>query len=88
MNKEKQAQGHWITRKSDVLGGKPIIRGTRVSVEVIVSYVVNARTAKDSLSLIKRDYPSLNNQQIEAAMSYSRASIGQVGDNLAHFSNP
>lgn len=48
------------------LGGKPRIRGTRMSVDVINSYLSSGCDVED----IKKDYPHLTKKQIKAAMDY------------------
>lgn len=55
-----------IISHKDFLGGKPRIRNTRMSVDVISSYLASGYGIKD----IKRDYPNLTNKQIEAAIDY------------------
>jgi len=55
-----------IVESQDVLGGKPRIDGTRISVGTIISYFINGYSIHD----IKRDYPHLTDEQIEAAREY------------------
>jgi uncharacterized protein (DUF433 family) len=60
-----------IDRNKKILGGKPIIKGTRISVDLITSYLVNGYDIQD----IKRDYPFLTNEQIQEAIEYADRSI-------------
>jgi uncharacterized protein (DUF433 family) len=53
----------------DILGGTPVIAGTRVPVHDVAASV----EADISLSRIARAYPSLNAEQIELASLYARA---------------
>ena len=55
-----------IVKTKSVLGGKPRISGTRISVDLIVSYVSSGYGIKE----IKRDYPHLTREQIAAALAY------------------
>ena len=55
-----------IVSNKEIFGGKPIIRGTRISVDLIGSYLNAGRSIGD----IKRDYPHLSDQEIKAALDY------------------
>jgi uncharacterized protein (DUF433 family) len=64
MNKE------WKTRISideNILAGKPIIKGTRISVELILELLANGWTHKQILD----NYPQLTREDIEAALRYA-----------------
>jgi len=56
-----------ITRDSRMMGGKPCIRGMRVTVGTIVGLVAAGRTNDDIL----RDYPYLEAADITEALSYA-----------------
>ena len=51
-----------------ILGGKPVIAGTRISVELILDRVASGMSVKDIL----KDYPHLTSKQVQAAISYAR----------------
>ncbi|MBF0121139.1 MAG: DUF433 domain-containing protein [Desulfobacterales bacterium] len=56
-----------ITTNSKILGGKPIIKGTRISVEFILELL-----ASDvSESEILQDYPHLSKEDISACLRYA-----------------
>jgi uncharacterized protein (DUF433 family) len=55
-----------ITRNPEVLGGKPIIRGTRIAVDLVVGWV----TSGVSIEQILDDYPNLMREDIEAALAF------------------
>lgn len=55
-----------ITTSKDIFGGKPVIKGTRVSVNVISDYI----SAGYSICDIEKDYPNLTRKQIIAALKY------------------
>lgn len=56
-----------ITRDPDVMGGKPCIRGLRVTVGTIVGLLAARRTPEEIL----RAYPYLEPEDIDAALSYA-----------------
>lgn len=55
-----------IVSKKDIFGGKPIIKGTRISVDLIGDYLNFGKSVKD----IKRDYPNLSDKEIKSALDY------------------
>ncbi len=55
-----------ITQDNQVLGGKPVIKGTRISVDIIGSYIANNMGVVD----IRFAYPHLTDRQIQAALHY------------------
>ena len=56
-----------ITRDSAVMGGKPCIRGMRVTVGTVVGLVAAGRTRDEIL----REYPHLVAEDIAEALTYS-----------------
>jgi uncharacterized protein (DUF433 family) len=60
-----------ITSKPEIFGGKPIIRGMRISVELILSLLAQGETVEAILA----DYPSLTRTDIQACLAYARAVI-------------
>lgn len=61
----KQTQ---IISDPKILGGKPVIAGTRISVELILDRVASGM----SMGEILKDYPHLTDKQIQAAISYPK----------------
>lgn len=55
----------------EVLMGKPVIRGTRISVEIIVRKLSEGLTEADLLDA----YPRLVREDIHAALAYAAASL-------------
>lgn len=47
--------------------GKPIIKGTRISVYDVLSWLSNGMTRKEIIT----DYPELNETQINACLSFA-----------------
>ncbi len=50
------------------LGGKPVIRGTRIPVSLILELLAAGMSFDD----IKREYPGLTDDDIRAALLYAR----------------
>jgi uncharacterized protein (DUF433 family) len=55
-----------IEQKKDVLGGKPVIKGTRIAVDLILEKVGNGHTVEDLLVA----YPNLTKDKILACFKY------------------
>jgi uncharacterized protein (DUF433 family) len=58
---------NYIERNPDIMLGKPIIKGTRISVELIVRKLAGGYTIEQLLAA----YPKLNTQHIFAALEYA-----------------
>ena len=56
-----------ITINSDIRFGKPCIRGMRITVFDILSWLASGMTIKD----IVQDYPELNEDDVKAALAYA-----------------
>lgn len=54
-----------------VMMGKPVIRGTRITVELILRKLAEGETETDLLE----DYPHLKADDIRAAIAYGAASV-------------
>ncbi len=57
----------FIARNPAVMGGKPIITGTRITVELIVRKMANCY----SIEQLLESYPHLTREQVAACMSYA-----------------
>ena len=62
MNQER------ITLDPAILTGKPVVRGTRLSVEFIIGMMAEGWTEPDILS----EYPGLYPEDIKACLAYAR----------------
>jgi uncharacterized protein (DUF433 family) len=60
-----------ITANPEIFGGKPIIRGMRISVELILSLLAQGVTVE----AIRADYPDLEGDDIRACLAYAHAVI-------------
>jgi uncharacterized protein (DUF433 family) len=72
-----------IVSNPAILGGKPIVRGTRISVEVILEWVASGATRDDIL----RKHPHLSAADVEQALAYAASAVrnevlvaAEVGD--------
>ena len=60
-----------ITVNPEIFGGKPIIRGMRISVEIVLSLLAQGETVEAILA----DYPDLEPDDIRACLAYAHAVI-------------
>jgi len=60
-----------ITSDPAVLGGKPIVRGTRISVEMILEWFASGASRDD----IVRRYPQLSAEAVEQALEFAASSF-------------
>jgi len=54
-----------------IMLGKPVIRGTRISVELILRKLAEGATEGD----LVEDYPHLTTEDVRAAIAYGAASV-------------
>jgi uncharacterized protein (DUF433 family) len=62
-----------ITVNPKIMVGKPVIRGTRIPVELIVRMLAQGITEADIL----REYPRLEDEDIRAALAYAASVLAQ-----------
>lgn len=60
-----------ITANPEIFGGKPILRGMRISVELILSLLTQGSTHEEILD----DYPDLEEEDILACLAYACAIV-------------
>jgi len=60
-----------IEIKPRVCGGKPVIKGTRIPVSIIIEQIANG----ESWDSIIKGYPELTKADIKAALFYAKSSI-------------
>lgn len=58
-----------ITVNREILGGKPIIRGMRISVAMILELLAKGAAMEEILE----DYPELEMNDIQAALMYAQS---------------
>jgi uncharacterized protein (DUF433 family) len=62
-----------ITSDPAIFGGKPIIHGMRISVELILSLLAQGETQETILD----DYPGLEPEDIRACLAYAHAVLAK-----------
>lgn len=62
-----------VTQDPDILGGKPIIKDTRMSVESILELLASGMEIDEIL----KDYPILKKKHILAAIEYASKLVGK-----------
>jgi len=60
-----------ITVDPKIFGGKPIIRGMRISVELVLSLLAQGETVEAIID----DYPELEPDDVRACLAYAHAVI-------------
>jgi uncharacterized protein (DUF433 family) len=55
----------------DILGGKPVVKGTRLAVEFIIELLAQGWSENELL----RNYPGLTREDIHASLSYARVCL-------------
>ncbi len=65
-----------ITVRSDVFGGKPLVRDMRIAVE----HVLGMLAAGDSAETILEEYPDLTPEDIQACLLFAHRSV--AGDRV------
>ena len=63
-----------ITRNSEIMGGKPCIRGMRVTVGTVVGLVASGRTNAEILAA----YPYLEEEDIPQALAYAAWRVEEI----------
>lgn len=57
----------------DVIAGKPVIRGTRIPVDIILRRLAAGMSVSDVLD----DYPNLQPEDVKAALEYAARVVGE-----------
>jgi len=63
-----------ITQDPNILGGKPIISGTRMSIESILELLASGMKTKEIL----KEYPFLQQKHVFAAIDYANKLVGKT----------
>ncbi len=58
-----------IITDPDILVGKPVVKGTRISVELVVNYLAQ----NPNLDELFADYPRLTIEDVKACLAYAHA---------------
>ncbi len=60
-----------IACNPEILGGKPVVKGTRISVEIILEWLASGSTPEE----IVAEYDQLSVEDIQQALRYAAASV-------------
>lgn len=60
-----------LTVDPEILGGKPIIRGTRITVEFVLELLGSGLSEEEIL----QDYPQLTREDLQARLNYAAHSL-------------
>jgi len=63
-----------ITHNPEVMGGRPCIRGMRITVGTVLGLLASGHSADDVL----RAYPYLEREDIQAALSYAAWRVEEI----------
>ena len=61
-----------ITVDSDICNGRPVVRGTRISVQTILEFLA----AGDKMEDVLDEYPSLSSDDVYACIDYASRLMG------------
>lgn len=67
-------QIEWL---SDVCNGKPVIKGTRITVQTVLSHL----SAGDSTEDVLEAFPSLSREDVLACLAYA-ARVGEIHSSI------
>ena len=59
-----------IQRDPDVVGGEPVLKGTRVTLRTVLASLAQGATTAEILA----DFPTLTDQDVRAAIAFAAAS--------------
>jgi uncharacterized protein (DUF433 family) len=61
-----------ITISPDVCNGKPVVRGTRITVQTVLEFLA----AGDSTEAVLEEYPTLKPEDVQACLDYASWVMG------------
>lgn len=56
-----------ITVSADICNGKPVVRGTRITVQTVLEFLA----AGDSIEDVLEEYPGLKREDVHACLDYA-----------------
>lgn len=89
MVREKPIYQDRITQDPDVMVGKPVVKGTRIPVELVLDFLANNPDLDEFLAA----YPHLTIEDVQACLAYGKAAVERertraVGKSTAHGTAP
>ncbi len=79
MTKEAGRYHERIITNPEILVGKPVIKGTRIPVELVLEYLARNPNLDDLFA----DYPRLTLEDVKACLEYATHLVQQTGEKLA-----
>lgn len=61
-----------ITLSPDICNGKPVVRGTRITVQTVLEFLA----AGDSVADVLEEYPTLQREDVHACLNYASRVLG------------
>jgi len=61
-----------ITIDPDICNGKPVVKGTRITVQTILEFLA----AGDSVDDVLAEYPSLTREDVQSCLDYASRVMG------------
>jgi uncharacterized protein (DUF433 family) len=61
-----------IVVNPEICGGRPVVRGTRITVQTVLEFLA----AGDSPAEVLEEYPSLTREDIQACLDYASRVMG------------
>lgn len=65
----ERARNEFVERNPSILGGTPVIKGTRLNVYALAGRLTHGET----IDALLNEYPSVTREQLEAALLYAKA---------------
>ena len=73
--KEQRHYEGRIVNDPDILAGKPVVRGTRIPVGLVLDYLANNPNFNDLFA----DYPRLTIDDVKACLAFAQALVEEGG---------
>jgi uncharacterized protein (DUF433 family) len=71
MSTEHTAYRERIVTDPEILVGKPVIKGTRIAVELVLAYLAHT----PDLDELFADYPELTREDVQAVLAYAQEAV-------------
>lgn len=76
MTQEQATYAERIVRDPEILAGKPVVKGTRIPVEVVIDYLAH----NPDFDELFADYPRLTMADVKACLAYAGALVEEAAD--------
>ncbi|HYM13977.1 MAG TPA: DUF433 domain-containing protein [Dehalococcoidia bacterium] len=73
-----------IVRDPRVMGGKPVVKGTRIPVELVLDYLATNPKFNDLFA----DYPRLTIEDVKACLAFAQLAVERRGEDAAPRGDP